>query len=184
LSTDSGFVLLDSSGLREHVVDVIVLDVAAAQFEFLSWRKISNVAPSGRDWLKRKATKQLRTYAITPAAWRSWPRPIAPLRRASEAERRERLRLWVGDISLMPNGTLDGFNHVLNFDEILTHVFHITAIVFPHQMHHDVAAVRNLSISCCDQLLNVLVILSPSGGLLLIDHFLLGLLVPPQGIAA
>src|ERR1700751_3299688 len=40
----------------------------------------------------------------------------ASSRRASEAERRERLGLWVGDISLMPNGTLDGFNHILDFD--------------------------------------------------------------------
>jgi hypothetical protein len=31
--------------------------------------------------------------------------------------------------------------------------------------------VRNLSISCCDQLLNVFVILSHSGGLLLINLF-------------
>ncbi|MGC2077174.1 MAG: hypothetical protein WA728_14290 [Xanthobacteraceae bacterium] len=50
----------------------------------------------------------------------------------------------------MPNGTLDGFNHVLDFDESLTHVFHITAILFLRQNPRDVAAVRNLSISCCD----------------------------------
>jgi phage shock protein PspC (stress-responsive transcriptional regulator) len=31
----------------------------------------------------------------------------------------------------MPNGTLDGFNHVLDFDERLTNVFRVTAIVFP-----------------------------------------------------
>jgi hypothetical protein len=49
------------------------------------------------------------------------------------------------------------------------HVFRITAIVFLRQNLRDVAAVRNLSISCCDQLLNVFVILSHSGGLLLID---------------
>ena len=36
--------------------------------------------------------------------------------------------------------------------------------------NRDVAAVRNLSISCCDQLLNVLVILHHSGGLLLINQ--------------
>jgi len=35
---------------------------------------------------------------------------------ASETERRERLELWVGNKSLTPNGTLDGFNHVLYFD--------------------------------------------------------------------
>jgi hypothetical protein len=71
----------------------------------------------------------------------------------------------------MPNGTLDGFNRVLNFDESLTHVFRVTAIVFLRQNLRDVAAVRNLSISRCDQLLNVLVILSHSGGLLLIKPF-------------
>jgi len=38
-----------------------------------------------------------------------------------------------GNISLMPNGTLDGFNRVLDFDESLTHVFRITAIVFLRQ---------------------------------------------------
>jgi hypothetical protein len=71
----------------------------------------------------------------------------------------------------MPNGTLDGFNRVLDFDEVLTHVFRVTAIVFLRQKLRDVAAVRNLSISCCDQLLNVLVILSHSDGLLLINLF-------------
>jgi hypothetical protein len=71
----------------------------------------------------------------------------------------------------MPNGTLDGFNHVLDFDEGLTHVFRITAIVFLRQNLRDVAAVRNRSISCCDQLLNVFVILGHSGGLLLINLF-------------
>jgi hypothetical protein len=90
---------------------------------------------------------------------------------ASEAERRERLGLWVGDIPLMPNGTLDGFNHVLDFDEGLTDVFRVSAIVSLRQSFRDVASVRNLSISCCDQLLNVLVILSHSGGLLLINLF-------------
>jgi hypothetical protein len=74
-------------------------------------------------------------------------------------------------MSFMPNGTLNGFNHVLDFDEGLTHVFRITAIVFLRQNLRDVAAVRNLSISCCDQLLNVFVILSHSGGLLLINLF-------------
>jgi hypothetical protein len=83
----------------------------------------------------------------------------------SEAERRERFGLLAGNISLMPNGTLDSFNRVLDFDEGLTHVFRVTAIVFLRQTLRDVAAVRNLSISCCDQLLNVLVILS-RGGLL------------------
>jgi len=71
----------------------------------------------------------------------------------------------------MPNGTLDGFNHVLDFDEGLTHVFRVSAIVFLRQSFRDVASVRNLSISCCDELLNVLVILSHSGGLLLINLF-------------
>jgi hypothetical protein len=71
----------------------------------------------------------------------------------------------------MPNGALDGFNRVLASDESLTRVFRVTAIVFLRQTHRDVAAVRNLSISCCDQLLNVLVILSHGGGLLLIDLF-------------
>src|SRR5713101_7159670 len=88
---------------------------------------------------------------------------------ASEAERRERFGLLAGNISLMPNGTLDGFNRVLDFDESLTHVFRVTAIVFLRQTLRDIAAVRNLSISCCYQLLNVLVILSHSGGLLLIN---------------
>jgi hypothetical protein len=97
--------------------------------------------------------------------------PWPPSRLASEAERRERLGLLAGDMSFMPNGTLDGFNHVLDFDEGLTHVFRITAIVFLRQKLRDVAAVRNLSISCCDQLLNVFVILSHSGGLLLINLF-------------
>jgi hypothetical protein len=97
--------------------------------------------------------------------------PPPPSRRASEAERRERLGLWVGDISLMPNGTLDGFNHILDFDEGLTDVFRVSAILFLRQSSHDVAAVRNLSISCCDQLLNVFVILSHSGGLLLVNLF-------------
>jgi hypothetical protein len=69
----------------------------------------------------------------------------------------------------MPNSTLDGFNRVLTFDESLTRVFRVTAIVFLRQTLRDVAAVRNLSISYCDQLLNVLVILSHGGGLLLID---------------
>jgi hypothetical protein len=68
---------------------------------------------------------------------------------ASEAERRERLGLWVGDISLMPNGTLDGFNRFLDFDEVLSRVFRVTAIVFLRQKLRDVAAVRNFSISCC-----------------------------------
>jgi hypothetical protein len=68
----------------------------------------------------------------------------------------------------MPNGALNSFNPVLDFDESLTHVFRVTAIVFLRQVPRDVAAVRNLSISRCDQLLNVLVILSHSGGLLLI----------------
>jgi hypothetical protein len=89
---------------------------------------------------------------------------------ASETERRERFGLWVDDISLMPNGTLDGFNHVLNFNEGLTHAFRVSMIVFLRQSFRDIASVRNLSISCCDQLLNVLVILSHSGGLLLIDR--------------
>jgi hypothetical protein len=71
----------------------------------------------------------------------------------------------------MPNGTLDGFNHVLDFDEGLTHVFRVSAIVFFRQSFRDVASVRNLSISCCDQPLNILVILSHSGGLLLINLF-------------
>jgi len=71
----------------------------------------------------------------------------------------------------MPNGPLDGFNRVLDFDEGLTHVFRVTAIVFLRQTLRDVAAVRNLSISCCDQLFNVLIILSHSGGLLLINPF-------------
>jgi hypothetical protein len=71
----------------------------------------------------------------------------------------------------MPNGTLDGFNHVLDFDEGLTDVFRVSAIVSLRQSFRDVASVRNLSISCCDQLLNVLVILSHSGGLLLINLF-------------
>jgi tripartite-type tricarboxylate transporter receptor subunit TctC len=39
----------------------------------------------------------------------------------------------------MPNGTLDGFNCVLDFDESLTHVFRITAIVFLRQTLRDVA---------------------------------------------
>src|SRR6516225_959926 len=98
-------------------------------------------------------------------------RTLDVLKSASEAEGRERLGLWVGDISLMPNGTLDGFNHVLDFDEGLTHVFRVSAIVFLRQSAGDVASVRNLSISCCDQLLNILVILSHSGGLLLINLF-------------
>src|SRR6516165_8331214 len=98
-------------------------------------------------------------------------RTLDVLKSASEAEGRERLGLWVGDISLMPNGTLDGFNHVLDFDEGLAHVFRVPAIVFLRQSFGDVASVRNLSISCCDQLLNVLVILSHSGGLLLINLF-------------
>jgi hypothetical protein len=71
----------------------------------------------------------------------------------------------------MPNGTLDGFNRVLDFDESLTYVFRVTAIVFLRQVPRDVAAVRNLSVSCCDQLLNVLVILSHNDGLLLINLF-------------
>jgi hypothetical protein len=90
---------------------------------------------------------------------------------ASEAERRERFGLLAGNISLMPNGALHGFNRVLDFDESLTRVFRVTAIVFLRQNRRDIAAVRNLSISCCDQLLNVLVILSHSGGLLLINLF-------------
>jgi hypothetical protein len=40
----------------------------------------------------------------------------------------------------MPNGTLDGFNRVLDFDERLTHVFRVTAIVFLRQTRSDVAA--------------------------------------------
>jgi hypothetical protein len=50
-------------------------------------------------------------------------------------------------------------------------VFRVSAILFLRQSSRDVAAVRNLSISCCDQLLNVFVILSHSGGLLLINLF-------------
>jgi hypothetical protein len=64
----------------------------------------------------------------------------------------------------MPNGTLDGFNCVLDFDESLTHVFRITAIVFLRQTLHQIASARNLSIPRCDQSLNVLVILNHSGG--------------------
>jgi hypothetical protein len=71
----------------------------------------------------------------------------------------------------MPNGTLDGFNHILDFDEGLTDVFRVSAILFLRQSSRDVAAVRNLSISRCDQLLNVFVILSHNGGLLLINLF-------------
>jgi tetratricopeptide (TPR) repeat protein len=71
----------------------------------------------------------------------------------------------------MPNGALDGFNHVLDFDEGLTHVFRVSAIVLLRQRFRDAASVPNLSISCCDQLLNVLVILSHSDGLLLINRF-------------
>jgi hypothetical protein len=67
----------------------------------------------------------------------------------------------------MPNGTLDGLNHVLDFNEGLTHVFRVSATLFLRQSFRDVAAVRNLSISRCDQLLNVLVIVSHSDGLLL-----------------
>jgi hypothetical protein len=89
---------------------------------------------------------------------------------ASEAGRRERFGLLAGNISLMPNGAFDGFNRVLDFDESLTRVFRVTAIVFLRQMFCHVAAVRNLFISCCDQFLNVLVILSHSG-LLLIHPF-------------
>jgi hypothetical protein len=47
----------------------------------------------------------------------------------------------------MPNGTLDGSNHVLDFDESLTRVFRITAIVFFRQTLHQVASACNLSIS-------------------------------------
>jgi hypothetical protein len=83
----------------------------------------------------------------------------------SEAERRKRFGLLAGNISLMPNGTLDGFNCVLDFDESLTHVFRITAIVFLRQTLREVAPVRNVSVSCCDQSLNALVILNHSGGL-------------------
>jgi hypothetical protein len=72
---------------------------------------------------------------------------------------------------LVLDGTLDGFNHVLDFDEALTQVFRVSAIVFFRQSFRDVASVRNLSISCCDQLLNVLIILSHSGSLLLIKLF-------------
>ena len=43
--------------------------------------------------------------------------------------------------------------------------------LFLRQSSRDVAAVRNLSISRCDQLLKVFVILSHSGGLLLINLF-------------
>src|SRR5262249_7504703 len=74
-------------------------------------------------------------------------------------------------MSLMPNGTLDGFDHVLDFDEGLTHVFCVSAIVFLGQSFRDVASVRNFSFSFLHQLLNVLVILSHSGGLLLINLF-------------
>jgi hypothetical protein len=84
---------------------------------------------------------------------------------ASEAERRERLGLWVGDISLMPNGTLHGFNCGLDLDEGLKQVFRVSAILLLRQSFRDVASVHNLSISCCDQLLSVPVILSHSGGL-------------------
>src|SRR5713101_5504233 len=59
---------------------------------------------------------------------------------ASEAERRERFGLLASNISLMPNGTLDGFNRILDFDEGLTHVFRVTAIVFLRQSFRDVAA--------------------------------------------
>jgi hypothetical protein len=71
----------------------------------------------------------------------------------------------------MPNGTLDGFNHVLDFDEGLPYVFRVSAILFLRQSFRDVASVRNLPGSCCDQLLNVLIILSHSGGLLSINLF-------------
>jgi hypothetical protein len=73
----------------------------------------------------------------------------------------------------MPNGTLDGFNHVLDFDEGLTYVFRISATLFLRQSFRDVAAVRNLSISRCDQLLNVLVVLSHSDGFLLSDSIVI-----------
>jgi hypothetical protein len=42
----------------------------------------------------------------------------------------------------------DGFNRVLEFDEGLTHVFRVSAIVFFRKNFRDVAALRNLSISC------------------------------------
>src|SRR5436190_16543564 len=106
--------------------------------------------------------------APAPAAWRF---ADGPLESASEAESRERLGLWVGDIPLMPNGTLDGFNRALDFDEGIKQVFRVSAILLLRQSFRDVASVRNLSISCCDQLLSVLVILSHSGGLLLIKFF-------------
>jgi hypothetical protein len=71
----------------------------------------------------------------------------------------------------VPNGTLDGFNHVLDFDEGFTMFSVSPRLCFSAKNLCDVAAVRNLSISCCDQLLNVFVILSHSGGLLLINLF-------------
>jgi hypothetical protein len=71
----------------------------------------------------------------------------------------------------MPNGTLDGFNRALDFDEGINQVFRVSAILLLRQSFRDVASVRNLSISCCDQLLSVLVILSHSGVLLLIKFF-------------
>jgi hypothetical protein len=66
----------------------------------------------------------------------------------------------------MPNGTLNGFNRGLDFDEGLKQFFRVSAILLLLQSFRDIASVRNLPISCCDQLLSVLVILSHSGGLL------------------
>jgi hypothetical protein len=71
----------------------------------------------------------------------------------------------------MPNGALDGFNRVLDFDEGFKQVLRVSAILLVRQIFRDVASVRNLSISCCDQLLSVLVILSHSSVLLLIKFF-------------
>ena len=43
----------------------------------------------------------------------------------------------------MPNGTLDGFNQVL---EGLTHAFRVSMIVFLRQSFRDIASVRNIFI--------------------------------------
>ena len=83
------------------------------------------------DWLKAGATFAPRCLAAR----------LISLESASEAEQRDRFGLLAGDISLMPNGTLNRFNHVLDFDEGLTHVFCVGAIVFHRQCFRDVTAV-------------------------------------------
>ena len=65
--------------------------------------------------------------------------------------------LFALDKLLMPNGTLDSLNCILDPNEDLTVIFHGAALVFLRQSRHNLATLLDLSIPCGNQFLNVLV---------------------------